>query len=109
MSVPGTRLLGAACVAVLVCTLSTAVLAQRNLPVSPGSGELAQALSMRCGVPWKWAQRGLPAIGIRAGINTGPLMSGSLGVASRQSEDVRMQGSCVNACGDCRNESKAAP
>jgi adenylate cyclase len=30
-----------------------------------------------------WALRGLPPIGIRAGINTGPMMSGSLGGASR--------------------------
>jgi adenylate cyclase len=30
-----------------------------------------------------WAQRGLPPIGIRAGINTGPVMSGSLGGADR--------------------------
>lgn len=31
----------------------------------------------------EWAQRGLPPIGIRAGINTGPVMSGSLGGAGR--------------------------
>ena len=30
-----------------------------------------------------WARRGLPPVGIRAGINTGPVMSGSLGGANR--------------------------
>ena len=30
-----------------------------------------------------WARRGLPPIGIRAGINTGPVMSGSIGGAGR--------------------------
>jgi adenylate cyclase len=31
----------------------------------------------------EWARRGLPPIGIRAGVNTGPVMSGSLGGAGR--------------------------
>jgi adenylate cyclase len=31
----------------------------------------------------RWAKRGLPAVGIRAGINTGPVMSGSMGGTDR--------------------------
>ena len=41
-----------------------------------------------------WNQRGLPAIGIRAGINTGPVMSGSLGGADRL--DYTLIGDTVN-------------
>lgn len=41
-----------------------------------------------------WARRGLPPIGIRAGINTGPVMSGSIGGAGRL--DYAVIGDTVN-------------
>lgn len=56
--------------------------------VASGSAQadVTGGVTLSATAPGAPSLRGRPEIGIRAGINTGPLMSGSLGVASRQSE-----------------------